>query len=831
MPRNPNCEKCSLHRSSRNVCIWGHGEGDGFIVGEAPGEAEGRTGKPFMGVSGQLLRPTLASLGLPDPYITNAAKCRPPRNRKPEPSELSACKPYLLEEIQERKPKAILLLGATAMKACIGKTGITEMNGQVVTKDGQDYVCCFHPAYILRDPSKEPAMKMAMSRYAALLKGELSDEMPPWKPIDQSTFNEFINDWTVSSEFAFDVETVGAEEGDGLRWWTDEFDITSIAFSLKGPWFEEQNWGLALAGHPKAVLPRDLCRQLLQWLVANQGDKKAYAWNGKYDNHCLMTAYGVKFRLDVDAMLAHQITDENSTHQLKANARTELAAPDYDLTLKEKKNTRLVKIRKLLSYNCGDSAYTRRLGPIYEKRMDEAEQWYFNKVHMPVARAFEEIEQNGLYVDIDRLNQMEREVEAKKQDALKKLNKLAKREINWNSPSQIAEVLFKDLGLTPTILTDKGNPSTGEEALVDIDHPIAKALEEYRNHEKFLSTYIGRRQDDGTYAGGWREFMEGPHLYLSTKLHGTVTGRYSSRLHQVPRDGTVRECITAPPGWKHGVLDLNQAELRTIAIVAREPEMLRCFKEKEDIHLKTLVAAIQSGGGEYVDLVLNTAKAIAKRPVDFNDAIEVIWNYAKHDPERVIAIDKAWKEARKKAKGINFGFVFDQSPQGFIHYAKVKYGFEPTLPESTQFHSSFFDLYRALVAWHERQRKLARRDGFVRDMFGLKRRLPGIYSSDKKIVAECERQAINAPIQGFIGRYKALILLEMHESFSRKVLRVNGEVHDSVLFWYKDDAILPELYERAENPALAKEIGFDFPIPMSVSLELGRWGKGVTWKP
>jgi len=160
VPRNSNCRKCVLNESSRTVCVWGSGEEEGFVVGEAPGKAEATTGKAFMGESGRMLRPLLADLGLADPYITNVVKCRPPDNRKPEPEEIKACRPYLNEEIANRKPKAILLLGATAMKAFIGRASITQMNGQVVEKDGQKYVCAFHPAYILRDPSKMPALKI-----------------------------------------------------------------------------------------------------------------------------------------------------------------------------------------------------------------------------------------------------------------------------------------------------------------------------------------------------------------------------------------------------------------------------------------------------------------------------------------------------------------------------------------------------------------------------------------------------------------------------------------------------------------------------------------------
>lgn len=821
MPRNPDCTLCELHASSRNVCVWGDGDGEAFIVGEAPGEAEARTGKPFQGLSGQLLRKVLSSFNLDDAYITNAAKCRPPKNRKPEPSELSACKPYLHEEIATRKPRAILLLGATAMKACIGKVGITEMNGQVVEKDGQTYVCCFHPAYILRDPSKEPAMRMAINRYAATLKGELQTDLPDWKPVCQTTFDEFIDDWMHCDEFAFDVETTG------LKWWEDGFKVNSIAFSLSGKDLPEKNWALPLSHTP--VLTDELQRDLLKWLTENQGKRRAIAHNGKFDNLCLMAVYGVRFRLDSDTQLGHHLTDENSSHGLKSLARSELGAPDYDLTLKEKKGS--TTIQKLLKYNAGDSAYTRRLDHVFTKRMDEQEEWLYRKVIMPSARAFEKIEKNGLYVDLKMMEVVEREVSQKLEEATAKLNQMAKREVNWNSPSQVAEVLFKDFGLTPTVLTEKGNPSTGEEALVDIDHPIAKLLEEYRNHEKFLSTYIGKRQPDGSYEGGWREFMVGPHLYLSTKLHGTVTGRYSSRLHQVPRDGTVRNIVTAPPGWKFGQLDLNQAELRTIAIVSRDPEMLSCFdpKTEKDIHWRTLVNAIESGGGEYVDLVYETAKAVTKkRDLEFPDAIDVIRNMT---PDDAIEVNYLWKEGRKKAKGINFGFVFGQSANGFITYAKTKYGFEPTLQESTMFRDSFFNLYQAVPRWHERQKKLVRRDGFVRNMMGRIRRLPGIYSSDRALVAECERQAINSPIQGFIGDYKAAILVEVAEAFSWDRFRIVGEVHDSILFWYKDDAILPELHWIAEHPKLAKEAGLNFPIPLTISLELGRWGKGVTWKP
>jgi DNA polymerase-1 len=722
----------------------------------------------------------------------------------------------LIEELDERQPRATLLLGAVAMKSLIGRTSITEMNGQVVEKDGRTYVCAFHPAYVLRDPSKEGALRMAISRYASVLREEFSSELPDYKPVTRDHFEEFLADWESAYWVAFDVETTS------LEWWKDDFDINTIAFSmsdLRHTW--EKNWALPLAKSP--VLPEEARRTLLHTLA--ETPKKFAGHNAKFDNLCLMKRYGFRFPLYEDTMLKHHLVDENSAHGLKVLARQYCAAPDYDLTLKEKKGD--APIRKLLAYNAADAAYTRRLTTRLPSP-DAMEVWLLRNVIMPAARIFEEIELNGLYVDLELMDKVRLEEERSRDQLEEKLNKIAGSTVNWNSPAQVAEVLYNRLKLVPTVFTEKNNPSTGEEALLDIKHPIGPLLVQYREKEKFLSTYIGN--SDGT--GGWLDYMVGPRLFLSTKLHGTVTGRYSSRLHQVPRDGTVRNLITAPDGWTFVQLDLSQAELRVVAIVSRDPELLRLFREGRDVHWRTLMGAIASGGGgSYYDQVLETARHVSKRKrLDFESAVELLSDLT---PDEAIAIWSGWKEGRKKAKGINFGFVYGQSETGFIGYAKLKYGFEPTLEESTQFRNAYFSTYPGIAPWHERQKQLARLDGFVRSLSGRKRRLPGIYSKDRAIVAEAERQAINAPIQGFIGDYKAMILVELAESFPRRDLRIVGEVHDSILMWVNTErlkVILPEVKRLAEKPKLARDCGLDFPIPMEVDMEVGPWGAGKKWR-
>lgn len=800
MPRNPNCELCPLHRSSKNVCIWGNGIGEAFIVGEAPGEAEARTGRPFMGKSGRLLRHHLDELGLGDAYITNVAKCRPPRNRKPEPFEIKACRPYIEEEIAAREPRAILLLGATALKAFIGRVSITEMNGQVIEKKGRTFVACFHPAYILRDPSKEKAMAMAMGRYAAILRGTYTTDLPPYRVIDRDTINQFLREWEHAAEASFDTETTG------LRWWTD--DINTIQFSLPSG-----NWILPLAY--MAVLGDSERGELLAWLAAHQ-PKRMFAQNGKFDNLFLMKRYGVRFRIDTDTMLASHMWDENAAHGLKNLARTHCGAPDYDLTVKQKTNSE--NWRQFFGYGGADAHYTRLLAPILEKKLDPEESWLFKKVIMPAARAFEDIEANGLWVHLDQMERVERETETSLQVEEAALNGLAGSKINWNAPEQVGWVLFEKMGLEIYEKTPKGKPSTSELALsYHSKVPIVKRIQKYRELQKFLSTYIV----------GWKEYMDGPMLYLSYKLHGTVTGRFSSRIHQVPRDGTIRNLIDAPgPDWEFVQVDLSQAELKIIAIVSREPEMMRCFREGIDIHWRTLMSVIETGSGEYVQRARNITKQ--------KTIAGAVKRLSEWGPDRTVELDKEWKEARKKAKGLNFGLPYGQGTDGTIEFVKTKYDWEPTWEEMDAFRNTFFATYSGLPAWHERQKKLVRLDGFVRNLAGRKRNLPGIFASDRQIVAEAERQAINAPIQGFIGDYKTMILVEIHSSVSHDRFRIVGEVHDSILGWVhrsSRDKTLREVKRIADDPWLAKECGLKFPIPLTVDIEVGAWGAGKRWRP
>ncbi|MEO0395376.1 MAG: uracil-DNA glycosylase [Cyanobacteria bacterium P01_A01_bin.137] len=154
------CQRCDLASGRTNVVISrGSPTASVMIIGEGPGQNEDEQGLPFVGKSGQLLEKILASVRLDtkqDVYICNVVKCRPPGNRTPTAGEVAACVPYLKEQVRLVDPKIILLTGGTALKGLLGvKQGITKVRGNWMEWEGRHCMAIFHPAYLLRNPSRD----------------------------------------------------------------------------------------------------------------------------------------------------------------------------------------------------------------------------------------------------------------------------------------------------------------------------------------------------------------------------------------------------------------------------------------------------------------------------------------------------------------------------------------------------------------------------------------------------------------------------------------------------------------------------------------------------
>ena len=832
--RNPNCKLCPLHKTAKTVCIGGELVGQGppeiIVIGEAPGRQEDDRGRPFIGDSGQVIRDELRKAGFRSYYITNVVKCRPPNNRDPKNEEIKACRKYLDQEIRSLGSKYVLTLGRFSSKSVLKKSKITLDHGNLVQMSGFVGMPAFHPAYTLRDPSKLPALQHDLRRLRKAIDGELEDDKEPnWRLVTSKTLPIFLEDFIAAPEFSYDTETSGLFPFDGKG------QVRCLSVGL-----EKTAWVLPLdmPASPLFQRPKEI-KEILSLLVeiAEETDKLAIAQNGKFDQEWMMECYEVQFPLHFDTMLASHILDENQDHDLKYMARAELDAPEYDIPKKEKQGAflHLPEGRaKYLRYAAFDAAYTYQIKQAYAPRLAENPQLkrLFYKLVMPAARAIRRIEARGITLDMEEYAKVEVQITRERDEVKRELDALVREHnqgklINWNSHPQVRHFLYDVLGLETTVKTDGGLPSTGEDAIVELrgQHPVADQLVKYREKEKFLGTYIE----------GWKPYIHEGKLYLGYKVHGTVTGRYASRLHQIPRDGTLRNLATAPPGWKFVQADLSQAELRIAAELSRDLELVSCFRPGgQDVHWRTLLYMIGSGRSkEYTKQTIETAAQIGgvkPRDLTLTDAVETL---GKAGHNKCIELWKPWKEGRKKAKAINFGFVFGMYENKFIQQAKTKYDWDCTWEEANDFRTAYFELYNGIPPWHEKQKRLCKIDGYVRNLFGRIRRLPGIYSRDKDLRMEAERQAINSPVQGTIGDWKAAALIEIEETIPTSKFRLVGEHHDALLGIVRpeyQDEVLPMVRRIMRRPSLFDLFKISTVVPMESEIEIGNWGAGKTYE-
>jgi len=770
---------------------------DIMIIGEVPGFREDETGNPLEGKAKVLLYQFLKEFGIDpkDCYFTNVVKCRTPDLRSPNKEEIKACKQYLDKEFEHVKPKYVMVMGAAAMKAVLNKAKITEVHGQVFEKDGIKYMPVFHPAMAIRDPKKLDPVRLDIERFSQLVKGTINDnqyELNLTVIKNFEDFNEMIQEISKARAVSFDIET------NSLNRYDPDGKINCLGLAIKDrQWVLPLNLGLVSWRNQKEVQQQmiDLiCMALKRKIYRYKGSKKIkvrreiIAHNGKFDNLWIKVHYRKFFPLTFDTMLAAYILDENSPNSLKYLARAILRAPDYDIDTETKKGQQEAQKNpmKLFYYNGYDVLYTLKLYEYFKKQLekDEALNKVFRHLLMPASRAFQRIEYTGVYVHQDRFKKVEEELKGKLAEVQKKLDFYVPG-VNWSSTKQVADVLFNKLKLPIIETTKSGNPATGESILKRLlgKHPIIELLLEYREVKQSISHFVD----------GWKSRMVHGKLYPSFKLHGTVTGRLSCvdpNLQQVPRDKTIRSLIGAPPGWTFVQADYSQVELRIAAMLSGDPTMKLVFQTGEDIHTKT--AQVLTGK------------------------------------------DKPEKEERKKAKPVNFGFLYGMGAPKFVEYARDNYGVIISLEEAKKFRKRFFDTYNMLPAWHDKQRKIVRANGRVRTMVGRLRRLPEVWSPDEKLAAEAERQAINTPVQSFASDITLMAIIELDKKMPRSKFRIVGAVHDAILFMVRNDYLnkaLPIIKKTMESPRLLTEVfNINMTVPIVAEIEVGDWGNGVEWK-
>jgi DNA polymerase-1 len=758
-----------------------------MIIGEAPGENEARTGRVFSGRAGQLLDVALKDAGLArdEIYVTNVVKCRPDDNRRPSRVEWEACRKYLEREAAALHASHVLLLGNTALQVVARKSGITSKRG--VRLDIRDPVwrsaevmATIHPAFVLRNPGQGTVFSEDIRRFARMVQGEFRAVTVRPKLVKSLQGLKFVRDLLDNAAegtvVSYDVENRGSP-------WEPDWAVVCLGVSIDGT-----NSYIVPLCHPQSPFRRkwqDVLRYLAPAL--RRHGHKLVAQNGKHDNAQLAGAR-VYLRHSFDIMLAAHLLDENRPKNLGFLSQNIIGADIYK-GMVDTKDLMNQPMRKIAEYNGYDVGYTWQ---IYTRLREELLQYprltrLFVKLMMPASHVIQEVEMAGMYVDRhllwERVSILQREINKRKEVLYEHLPEKWRADFNFNSTQQLGVWLFtkKGLGLSPLESTPTGRPSTREAVLLHYhNHPAIRALLEYRTLElKWLKTCLLP----------WSTRLDmRSRLHTTYKLYGTVTGRLSGDLQQVPRDSFIRGVFGAPPGWSFVQADYSQIELRIAAHCSGERRMRRAFLAGEDLHLVTASSLTGKSG------VLVT------------------------------------KEERKRAKAVNFGFLYGMYPRKFQAYAFENYELEVSLGEAELARQQYFETFPGLQDWHDRQRRIAHNHHRVVSPLGRIRHLPDILSSDNGVRMEAERQAINSPVQATASDLMLFSMVKLHDLLDPTEAYMVGTLHDAIFFQIKEDKIdrwVPIIKETMENLPLKKTFGFEPSIPIISEVEYDQHWTGT----
>lgn len=606
----------------------------------------------------------------------------------------------------------------------------------------------------------------------------------------EADFQRAMREIEKEKEISFDCETSGL----------NPFDPNAYLASL-GIGTVTRDWAFVL-NHHEGKLYKDFKAQEKRVLEINSrvGHAKKIAHNGKFDALFLHELYDFWWFVDFDTMLAHYNLDENERHGLKDLSMRYFGDDGYDIPL-EWKQGKAGPVDKHCEYLGKDLYYTTRLKRIFLKQFKEEPDAYrlFMNLTMPLSTLYTKIEARGVPINDKKLEESRDYWQEQADRSNKELKQYSKGwvppankkgkvpEPNFGSPQQLVDLLFRHLKLKPLDKTPKGAYSTSESVLKRLDHPICKAILDNREANKNLSTFIE----------SWKSRMdEHGRIHPTFKIHGTVTGRPSCEepnLQQTPRDPRIRSIIDAPKGWVLVEADYSQAELRLTADVSGEPTLLETYRTGGDVHTLTV--------------------------------------------QRIFGIMKPSDDERKKAKAINFGFIYGMWWKKFIIYARDNYGVTFNEKEAEKIRKKFFQTYN-LEDWHKKQKRLARAQGYVMNKIGRKRRLPnamlpdrGTYNPHK---SEAERQAINSPIQSLASDINLLAAIEVDQKIDNSVCQIVGSVHDCILILIKEGHVektLLQIKQIMEDPSALRDIfKCTFQVPLVADFKIGAWSKGVKYE-
>lgn len=567
-------------------------------------------------------------------------------------------------------------------------------------------------------------------------------------------------------EVCFDTETTGL---DPLL-----AEIVGISFSVEPgeaffvhfPADQAKEEVIAILGEFKEVLTSDKITKIGQ--------------NLKYDI-LVLRKYDIKVDGPMfDTMLAHYVIQPGGKHGMDALAREYLNYEPISIeTLigkkgKKQKSMRDVEAEPLVDYACEDADVTLKLRDALAP--DVKGNNIFEEIEQPLMPVLAELEYEGVKLDKQALEDYSEDLGQRLEVLQKKIYELAEQEFNINSPRQLGEIMFDKLGLgrgPKQKKTKTGQYVTDEQTLTKLayDHELPAEILAYRGIKKLKSTYV-----DALPA------LINPNtgrVHTTFGQHIAVTGRLSStnpNLQNIPirtADGREVRKGFIPRDADHVLMaaDYSQVELRIMAAMSGDENMLKAFRDKEDIHRAT------------------AARVFGVAPEDVTS------------------------DQRSGAKTVNFGIIYGISAFGLSQ----RMGISRT--ESKQIIEAYFSEYSGIKAYMDQCIEVAREKGYVETYFGRRRYLPDIQSRNATTRGFAERNAINSPIQGTAADVIKIAMLKVQKALKAGKFRSKMilQVHDELVF----DVHKSELEDMKQLVYEHMTQAVDMGVPMEVEVGIG----------
>ena len=502
--------------------------------------------------------------------------------------------------------------------------------------------------------------------------------------------------------------------------------------------------------------------------------------NIKYDYEVLRS-YGVELRGRMfDTMLAHYLIQPELHHNMDYMAETLLGYQTIHIEEligtkgKNQKSMRDLQPSQIYEYAAEDADITLKLKNILEPKLKEAgvEQLFW-EIEMPLVPILAEMEMTGVRIDTESLKETSRIFNERMAEYERKIYEEAGESFNISSPRQVGDILFGKMKIVDKPKKTKtGQYVTSEEVLVQLKHkaPIVENILNYRGLKKLLGTYVDALPKLINPCTG--------RIHTSFNQAITATGRLSSsdpNLQNIPirdDDGKeIRKCFIPEPGCLFFSADYSQIELRIMAHLSGDDNMVEAFQVGHDIHAAT------------------AAK---------------IWH---------VPVDAVTAEQRKQAKQANFGIIYGITTYGLAQRMNIDNR------EARQLIDDYFATFPKVQAYMEQAKETCRAKGYAETLFHRRRYLPDIHSKNATVRGFAERNAINAPIQGSEADIIKVAMIRIHQRFQREGIRSKMilQVHDELNF-----SVYPEEKEQVERIVI-EEMQQAYPLSVPLTADAG-WG-------